>query len=341
MTMATEANKPMVDLNALEEERFRMEEKILGFTIFSKREGLDAIEDELLNDPNHHEDHPIGNLHAEANENDEYIDSLHENWKNIAAELEKEEDDEDDNPDELEGEEKQHKDEEEHRDEEKIHESLKAMVQEHSGEDSVAEKHEEEEEENSDSDDEEEGGLKIQMPDFSQFNMQLSKQGMCLPGTSNSDGTQEETGEEMTFSFAAVQEEREKTAAKKGKRASGQSQLENILNGGGKPSCRRKRPLRSKSAPLTPVSKPLREGEEEHFFDWKLFAKVQKRKQVSADVSNLTDQENPESETLFSKKEGVTSDTVTSKNEDTGRDNLAANETGVPAKETNNNVEIA
>jgi hypothetical protein len=64
---------------------------------------------------------------------------------------------------------------------------------------------------------------------------------------------------------------------------------------GMKPACRRKRPLRTKSAPSS-STKILIEGEEDNFFDWRQFARRQKQKKIGQEVSSLLDQDDPDIE---------------------------------------------
>ena len=250
-------SKSLVDLDALEEEVIKLEEKMLPFTIFSKRKALDPLHDDLFAESEHEVSHPISSLNDEMQDTDSHLDNLHENFAAIGAQLTDEahhekvvkqfEDDEDKDSDdedldagvtEKDSSKRDNKGEDEEvedtpKTEEDIHASLAKMVRAHVGDDIMNSneqdgnnEHDSEEEEDDDN------ALPVSLPDFSNFITEV-----------------------------------ERTLKKKSKRVSGESQLEQIVGG----EKGQKRPPR-KGGVKRNRTMPSRLDEEGNFFDWRKHA---------------------------------------------------------------------
>jgi len=259
--------KGTVDLDALEEEIVKLGEKMLPFTIFTKRKALDPLTDEFFAESEHEQAHPIDSLNAEMQDTDDMLANLHANFAAIGAKL----DDEDHHEEirkqlqaEEDGEDSQHindkqdpkngdinngptkpiisedgdyGEEDKVEKEEDIQASLARMVRDHAGEDILLAKAED----HSSSEGEEET-MTSALPDFSSFKTEV-----------------------------------EKTLQKKNKRVSGQSQLETLVNGKRQPS--RGNLKRNRSMPSRP-------GEESNFFDWGKFARGRQQQSEEKKVDN-------------------------------------------------------
>ena len=294
-------SKSLVDLDALEEEVVKLEEKMLPFSIFSKRKALDPLHDDLFAESEHEISHPIATMNDEMQDTDSHLDNLHENFAAIGAQLTDEahhekvvkqfEDDEDkDSDDEKDGDDDTSEQDtsknnnggedkevdDTPKSEEDIQASLAKMVRAHAGDD-VLNSNEQDGNDEDDSNEDDDDALPASLPDFSNFKA-----------------------------------EAERTLKKKGKRVSGESQLEQIMGGEKAP----KRPPR-KGGVKRNRTMPSRLGEEGNFFDWRKHAAEAKdsvqQQQQGQHVENAS--------SSAEKSEGNTNNTATEQHSENASSN--------------------